>query len=309
MENILTVENLSIKEGGHAAHKPLVKDASLGLHTFRPLSLIGESGCGKTLVGQAITGLVPKGLKVTGEIIFNGQDILSCGGNIRSLWGRELFLFPQEPAKYLNPLVPGLNQISEVFRELHGNSGKRSRFRSGRMMGRVRLRREDGRKYPWQLSGGMAQRLLTAIAMAEPAKVIVADEPTKGLDNEMKYQMVALLKSLSDSGKALLVITHDLEVPELLGGDMAVMYGGRILETGTAEAVLQKGSHPYTLALQNALPKNGLIPIPRGLNHGAGDGGCVFYRRCCFASAGCTQHPQCRRLGRDNNHMVACHSC
>jgi peptide/nickel transport system ATP-binding protein len=145
--------------------------------------------------------------------------------------------------------------------------------------------RLDGWKYPWQLSGGMNQRLLTAVALAEPADLVVADEPTKGLDSEHKKLAVNLLLELCNAGKTLLVITHDPEVAERLGGDLAVMYAGRLMETGPTEALLRTPRHPYTRALWAARPQNGLIPIP--INGNGSCGGCVFSPRCTEAQEQC----------------------
>lgn len=309
MKEVLAINGLVLKQNLNTGPEILVNELHLQLRTYRPLTLIGESGCGKSLVGHALIGLIPKGVTAEGAIMFKGMNLLSNAKHTRRLWGRELFLFPQEPGRYLNPLVRSLPQVTEVYRQIHKNIKGVAQQRGRRMMRSVDLQPEDERKYPWQLSGGMGQRLLTAVSMAQPARVIVADEPTKGLDRETKYKTVSLLKTMSDSGKALLVITHDLEVPKHLGGDLAVMYAGQILEMGPAEEILAKPQHPYTSALREAQPKNGLKPIPRRVNGYQGHGGCVFSRRCHLASTRCFRHcPHLQPTGIIG-HMIACHAC
>lgn len=309
MEEILAITNLTIYQEDETGRQVLVRDISLQLRPHHPITLIGESGCGKSLVGQALIGLVPKGMQANGHIAFKGKNLLTCSKHSsRQLWGRELFLFPQEPGRYLNPLLRSLPQVAEVYRLMHNDLRATARQRSRRSMATAGLQKADEQKYPWQLSGGMGQRLLTAIAMSQPAQVIIADEPTKGLDQETKYQSAYLLKEMSDAGKALLVITHDLEVPKILGGNLAVMYGGQILEQGVADDVLQNPRHPYTVALKEALPRNGLKPIPRQVNGNVCNGGCVFSPRCSLASDNCFHvQPVLRRSG-DSNHMLACHA-
>ncbi len=308
----IVVEGLSLTKKQNGASTNLLKNIHLRLQRGRPLILIGESGCGKTLVAQAIIGTVPRDMEAQGKILFAGIDLLSCDKKMRhQLWGRNLFLLPQQPGSYLNPLVRSLPQISEVYRRVRGYSRKDAKECGRKMMQDVGLMREDERKYPWQLSGGMGQRLLTAIAMAQPAQVIIADEPTKGLDGPAKKQSISLLKQLSDSGKSLLIITHDLAVPKVLGGDLAVMYNGQIVEIGPVWSVLQRPLHPYTKALQRAHPANGLEPIPRKVNGNATLHnpycGCSFSPRCQRAFDFCfTNHPDIDQ-NQAERHMVACH--
>ena len=307
MKEILRVDGLSLRQNGGTGPELLVDDVHLRLSTNRTLTLIGESGCGKSLVGQAVIGLIPEGVSAEGGIFYKGQNILSCGKAMRRLWGRELFLFPQEPGKYLNPLARSLPQVAEVYQRVHNKTRNVAYKYARRMMKEVDLGSADERKYPWQLSGGMGQRLLTAISIAEPARVVVADEPTKGLDRDMKLNTAALLKSLADSGKALLVITHDLEIAEFLGGDLAVMYGGRIVETGATDEVLQNPRHPYSSALRKSLPKNGLDPVPRRANgYPCYEDGCVFLQRCVSASPKCFKRPVLQR-DKNEGRLIACH--
>ena len=307
LQEILRVNKLSLQQHREKGPEELIQDVSFSLHAGRPLTFIGESGCGKSLVGQAVLGIIPENMEALGTIIYKDLDLLNDRCGARKLWGREVFLFPQEPGRYLNPLVRSLSQVTEVFRWIYQDDKVTAKRRGTEMMQAFSLTADDQKKFPWQLSGGMGQRLLASISLALPARVIVADEPTKGLDCEMKQQTVTMLKQVSDAGKALLVITHDLEIPKLIGGDIAVMYGGRIVEYGPAESILNRPVHPYTIALHDAMPENGLKPIARQVNGNRSDSGCVFANRCVAAAGPCfSVQPPCILPDADTHH-VACY--
>lgn len=297
---VLKVKNLQITMDGKENDPPLVHNVNLNLTSGRPLSLIGESGCGKSLIAQAIFHLLPAQLSAEGEIYYGNKNLLACSQTtMHGLWGREIFLFPQEPGTALNPLRRSRSQVTEIFRWVRNGT-----IRNGNNAGafsppsdyrnlwktyfkQVGLSISDGKKYPWQLSGGMNQRLLTVMAMAEPARLIVADEPTKGLDPDTRDLTIGLLGQMVDFGKSLFVITHDVDVPRQLGGDLAVMYGGMIMESGPAAHILDAPAHPYTRALLRALPQNGLHPIPLKVNGNRLQGGCPFSPRCTEALPRC----------------------
>ena len=293
----LRVRNLQIFMDGKEDDPPLVHQVNLNLTPGHPLTLMGESGCGKSLIAQAIFRLLPEPLSASGRICYGDQNLLTCSGaTMRRLWGREIFLFPQEPGTALNPLRRSRDQVTEIFRWVrNGNSRNGNNggvFSPSASDGRdlwktyfkqVGLSISDGKKYPWQLSGGMSQRLLTVMAMAEPARLIVADEPTKGLDPATRDLTIDLLLQMARFGKSLFVITHDMDVPRQLGGDLAVMYGGMVMESGPAAQVLDAPAHPYTRALLRALPRNGLHPIPLQINGKRFQGGCPFSPRCTEA--------------------------
>ncbi len=307
----LKVRNLEITMEGKEHHPPLVHQVNLDLTPGRPLTLMGESGCGKSLIAQAIFHLLPEELSPSGEIYYGDRNLLACSqSTMRKLWGREIFLFPQEPGTALNPLRRSCSQVTEIFRWVRNGTIMDGTIMDGTIMDgslwngnnggafsppsdyrnlwktyfkQVGLSISDGKKYPWQLSGGMSQRLLTVMAMAEPARLIVADEPTKGLDPDTRDLTIGLLGQMVDFGKSLFVITHDVDVPRQLGGDLAVMYGGMIMESGPAAHILDAPAHPYTRALLRALPQNGLHPIPLQLNGNRFQGGCPFSPRCTEA--------------------------
>jgi len=242
----------------------LVGSVSLAIRRGEPFTLIGETGCGKTLVAQALTGVLSKDLSVTGIIEFDGINLIGLSGKEkRQLWGQRMFLIPQEPMLALNPTMRVIKQVAEVSRYLRRQQPKNALKNAGKLISELGLSpSRDGRQYPFQLSGGMNQRILLAIALAIPAEFIIADEPTKGLDANLKDAAVSLLQNLVERGKTLLCITHDLAVARDLGGNIAVMYGGYIVESGPAEKVLDFPVHPYTQGLIKAAPEHGLEPIP-----------------------------------------------
>jgi ABC-type glutathione transport system ATPase component len=261
-EILLNINNLSISS--IPEHKTLVGSVSFSVRQGEPFTLIGETGCGKTLIAQALTGALSKDLSATGSIEFDGINLVGLSGKKRrKLWGKRMFLLPQEPRLALNPSMRVIKQVAEVLRYLRGQESKNALKNAGTLISYLGLSPSlDGRQYPFRLSGGMNQRILLAIALATPAEFIVADEPTKGLDADLKESAVRLLQNLVERGKTLLCITHDLAVARDLGGNIAVMYGGHIVESGPAEKVLDSPVHPYTKGLIKAAPENGLEPIP-----------------------------------------------
>ncbi len=309
MVPLLEIKNLSIQTNNEAAVQSLIKDISLRLGSGTIMTIIGESGCGKSLVAHAILGILPEDIRVRGTISFHGKHIRADNKKeIRKSWGRKLFFFPQEPGKFLNPLRRSFGQVVGVYRYLWNIPLRQAREKTGHLFERVGLTSSDYRKYPWQLSGGMGQRLLSAITLAEPAQLIIADEPTKGLDQEMKQHTALLLKKLTESGKSLLVITHDLAVADILGGNMAIMYSGTIVERGTTADILKSPRHPYTKALWEALPANGLKPIPQQVHTRENKNGCVFANRCSQAIQVCFQKKPAH-IPDNGKQSIACHHC
>jgi ABC-type glutathione transport system ATPase component len=261
-EILLNINNLSISS--ISEQKTLVKNISFSVRQGEPFTLIGETGCGKTLIAQALTNALSKDLSATGCIEFDGINLVKLSGKEKEkLWGKRMFLLPQEPRLALNPSMRVIKQVAEVLRYLRDQQPKNALKNANTLISDLGLSpSQDGRQYPFRLSGGMNQRILLAIALATPAEFIVADEPTKGLDADLRDSVVRLLQNLVERGKTLLCITHDLAVARDLGGNIAVMYGGYIVESGPAEKVLDFPAHPYTRGLIKAAPENGLEPIP-----------------------------------------------
>lgn len=263
---VLEVADLVIWSTGSVAKRTLVDGIDLAIRRSETFTLIGETGSGKTLLAQAVTGTLPGGFRSSGSIRFQGTDLLRLSlKQRRQHWGRRMFLLPQEPEQALDPTMRVDRQVEEVFRFLRGRSAREARREARRILEQLKMSaRSERSRFPCQLSGGMNQRILFAMALSAPAELIVADEPTKGLDAALRNQAADLLGELRHRGKTLFCITHDLYLASRLGGRVGVMFRGRMVESGPAEQVLENPSHPFTRGLIRALPRNGLHPIPVG---------------------------------------------
>ena len=306
-EALLRIESLSIDLLSDGQSSEMVKEVTLSLDSGHSLCLVGETGCGKTLIAQAVLRLLSSELRPRGRILYRGRDLLKLETKEhRRLWGKNVFLFPQEPLLALNPTLRALSHVTEVFSWVRRQNGTAFRHAT-RTLERAGLPpAQMATLYPCQLSGGMRQRLVVAVTLSEPAEIIVADEPTKGLDSARRDQVVNELAGMVLEGKALFTITHDLQVAKGLGGRLAVMYGGRIMEQGAAEHLLQRPRHPYTRALLASMPEAGLQPIPARVNDRALNGGCVFAPRCQEALTRCfdSEPP----IGEES-YGCRCHRC
>lgn len=244
---LLCATDITVQAGAER----LVDPVSLSLPKGQAVTVLGESGSGKSLLAQAILGTLPKGLVASGRLQV-GDDVFDPArpqGN-RELWGRRIAVLPQEPWLALDPLMRGTAQVAEAHELVAANANPKTR--AGADLAALGLGAAGG-LFPWQLSGGMAQRLAFAAARAGGARITVADEPTKGLDADRRDDVLALLrKGLEDGG--LLTITHDLTLAAGLGGEILVMQGGTVVERGPAARVLAAPDHPYTRALVAADP-------------------------------------------------------
>ena len=245
-------------------------EVSFALHRGRVLALVGESGCGKSVLATALLGLLPGNAVVTGsaDLTVSGQppvDLVTASGRVlaQEVRGRRVALVPQSAATALTPVRTARSQLEETVRELA--PGADPRVRADQLAGRVGLHPGDLDRFPHELSGGMAQRVVVALALAGEPDVVLADEPTAGLDRPLVDRTLRLLRTVADAGTAVLLITHDLAALLRSPGaadDVAVMYASRLLETGPAPAVLTDPAHDYTRDLLRALPAGGLVPIP-----------------------------------------------
>lgn len=291
-----------------------VDGVSLALDPGRTLGLVGESGSGKTLTALAVMRLVPPpGRIAAGRITFAGRDLLTLDDRaMRAVRGRAVGMVFQEPMTALNPVVSVGAQIAEAA-ALHGADRAMARARTIEMLRLVEIpdpeRRADA--YPHQLSGGMRQRVMLAMALVCTPQLLIADEPTTALDVTIQAQVLDLLASLQQRlGMAVLLVTHDLGVVAERADDIAIMYAGRIVETGPAADVLAAPAHPYTRALLASLPAPGrrarLEAIPGSVPQpGNLPSGCRFRDRCRDAIADCAAiDPALRDVGAGRR--VAC---
>ncbi|MEV1000486.1 ABC transporter ATP-binding protein [Nonomuraea sp. NPDC050202] len=298
----LRVDGLSVRFHLPGAEVHAVTDARFELREGRCLALVGESGCGKSVMAHALLGLLPGNATVTGHAWLDGGDdpldLVAAPEKVlaRQVRGRLIGLIPQSPAAHLTPVRTARAQLAETLREL-------GRTETPDLLAdRAGLRPDDLDRYPHQLSGGMAQRVANALALAGDPPLIVADEPTTGLDRPLVDATMAELRRLCDDGRAVLVITHDLRAAERVADEIAVMYASRIVELSQAEPFFSGPLHPYSRGLLDALPSRRFVPIPgRPPELTRLPDGCAFLPRCPLATAACEDQPLM------NGKKVACH--
>ncbi|WP_293856928.1 ABC transporter ATP-binding protein [uncultured Alsobacter sp.] len=316
----LTVEGLTIAVEGRGTATTLVDDVSFTIHSGRTLCLVGESGCGKSVTSLAVMGLLATPpLRVTsGRVRFEDIDLLRLDERQRAdLRGDRMTMIFQEPMTSLNPAFTIGDQIAEVVVRHRGVDKAKARAVALDMLKRVRIPAAEKRldDYPHQLSGGMRQRVMIAMALANGPRLLIADEPTTALDVTIQAQILALVRALQkETGTALLLITHDLGVVAEVADEVAVMYAGRIVERGSVRDVFDDPQHPYTLGLMGSLPslsggeggRERLATIPGSVPPADRmPAGCRFAPRCPFAIAACSAAPPpLADLG--GGHSVAC---
>ncbi|MFA8384208.1 MAG: ABC transporter ATP-binding protein [Pelagibaca sp.] len=311
---LLQVEGLTIRVAN--APQPLVDNVSFALNPGETLCIVGESGCGKSLTALALMGLLDgTPLRIEGGTAqFQDADLLSAPREtLRALRGDRIAMIFQEPMTSLNPALRIGDQIAEAVCEHRGVSREAGRARALEMLERVRIPAAAKRldEFPHQLSGGMRQRVMIAMALANDPALLVADEPTTALDVTIQAQILDLMRNLGqETGAAMIMITHDLGVVAEMADAVAVMYAGRIVEAGSTAQIFDDPQHPYTLGLMSSMPSltgrsERLVTIP-GTVPSALDMpvGCRFAARCPFATADCAKAPSLTDLGR--GHRVAC---
>lgn len=280
---ILEYESGTISAQLDRTQKVLVRDVSFSLRAGESLALIGETGSGKTMAALSLMKLLPSNVRMNGGTIrFLGEDLLKRK-NIRALLGQDIVYIPQSGLECLNPSETVRRQMYSNLRKLNTPIARLEHETLEHLSaaGFPEPEAVVGR-YPFQLSGGMAQRVTIALALCSNAKLIIADEPTNGLGEKATAGFVSLLDSLFPEA-AKLVITHDIGVAGLCANTL-VMCGGRMMERGPSSALLAEPRHPYTKALIGALVRNGMRETP-ALREGRGD--CPFYRRCPDARPEC----------------------
>ena len=310
---LLEVSGLTITLASPAAPVPLVSDVSLTISAGEKFGLVGESGSGKTMLALALMRLLPPGITASGTIRFAGRDLLALpDAQMHRLRGGQIGMIFQEPVAALNPVFTLEAQITAAVRAHAPMPQRRARDRAAELLSMVGIPDATRRLgfYPHQLSGGLCQRAMIAMALAGGARLLIADEPTTSLDVTIQQEIVELIDRLArETGVAVLFISHDLGVVARLCDRIAVAYAGQLLEVGAAGALLRAPAHPYTAALVRCVPDlheigilqrgiPGTPPLP-----GAWPAGCRFASRCALAAEAC-KHPQ--SLAPVNGRLVRC---
>ncbi|AIS52199.1 peptide ABC transporter ATP-binding protein y4tR [Thermoanaerobacter kivui] len=313
--SVLKVKNLSTYFYTQRGTVRSVNGISFTVAAGRTLCLVGESGCGKSVTALSLLRLIePPGKIVSGEVWLDGRNLLELPLlELRRVRGKEISLVFQDPLTSLNPVLTIGTQLAETIVSHEEISWAEARRRAVELLLRLGLPDPERlmRLYPFQLSGGMRQRVMMAMALSMRPKVLIADEPTTALDVTVQAQILAELKRLQEElGMAVVLITHDLGVVAAVADEVAVMYAGSIVERGPVAEVFDRPAHPYTRALLRSVPRldrDELVPVegqpPSLLNLPAH---CPFLPRCPQAGAACWgEKPKLREIGP--GHAAACH--
>jgi peptide/nickel transport system ATP-binding protein len=294
----LEIDRVSVRFALKGAVVEAVNDVSLLIRPGECVALVGESGCGKTVLASALLGFLPGNAETSGSARLGDVDLLAATDHelATTVRGRRIGLIPQSPASHLTPVRTARSQLEEAARVLGGDA-RQAAERAG-------LLPEHLDRYPHELSGGMAQRVANALALVGNPPLLIADEPTTGLDRDLVDGLLDEFRRLVDDGHAVLLITHDLAAAHRVADRIAVMYAGRIVEVGPAHEVLDRSKHPYSRGLANALPERDFLPVP-GQPPLLTDlpAGCAFAPRCDQATTICEDRP----VLTDDPHAVACH--
>lgn len=317
MKDLLAIEHLSTHF--HTPHGTIkaVDDVSLRVRAGEIVCIVGESGCGKSVTAMSVMGLVaePSGKVAGGRIEFEGRNLLAMDKNeLRTLRGHEMAMIFQEPMSSLNPVLPIGEQIMEPLIEHLKLSKKAARARAIELIGQVGISRPEqiANAYPHELSGGMLQRIMIAIAISCGPKLLIADEPTTALDVTIQAQILDMLRRFKEeSGMSILLITHDLGVVAEMADYVVVMYAGKVVEEGEVVELFTHPKHPYTKGLLRSKPIMnqrteelyaipGQVPDPLALTES-----CYFHDRCGQCLNICrSREPSLREAG--DRHRVAC---
>jgi peptide/nickel transport system ATP-binding protein len=314
---LLELRELRVAFRTHEGVVRAVNDVSLNVERGRTLGLVGESGSGKTVTALTILGLTrSKDTEITGEVLLDGEDLLVLSSaELRSIRGRRVAMIFQDPLSSLHPMHRVGRQVEEAIRAHERVSKIAARTRSIDLFRSVGIPSPETRidAYPHELSGGMRQRVMIAMALALGPDLLIADEPTSALDVTVQEQILELLARLSEeTGMALVLVSHDLGVIAERTDEIAVMYAGRIVEHGSRDDVIGSPVHPYTRGLLESIPhadgpRAARLPQIRGSPPNAADlpSGCAFHPRCAHARGSCSERvPPLAPV--DQGHSVAC---
>jgi oligopeptide/dipeptide ABC transporter ATP-binding protein len=316
----LLVKNLKVSFAASKKELIAVRGISYQLNQGEILALVGESGCGKTVSALSILRLIqePPGKIVSGEILFAGKDLLKLKKKeLQDLRGKDIAMIFQDPMTSLNPVLTIGEQIIETLLRHTSLSRKKAREKSFRLLEQVEIPSPKQKldQYPHQLSGGMRQRVMIAMALSCSPRILIADEPTTALDVLIQAQILSLLKKIkNDTQMSILLITHDLGVVAEVAERVMVMYAGEIVESGLVKDLFRSPLHPYTIGLMESIPTlestqqklsklkeiSGMVPslsqVPSG---------CPFHPRCSAAETRCkTDKPKLKKISQ--THSVSC---
>jgi peptide/nickel transport system ATP-binding protein/oligopeptide transport system ATP-binding protein len=316
-DSLLRIEDLRTVFRSSNGDIAAVDGVTLEVPRGKTLGIVGESGCGKSMLSLSIMGLVPRpGRIAQGRVLLEEQDLASLSpAGMRAVRGAEIAMIFQEPMTSLNPVHSIGDQLTEAMRAHDAKASKAElKERAIEALRRVRIPSPERRfsEYPHQLSGGMRQRVMIAMALVCKPRLLIADEPTTALDVTVQAQILDLLRDLqAETGMSVILITHDLGVVAEMADEVAVMYAGRVVERGTAKDIFEDPQHPYTIGLLGSIPRieedrdrllsiDGSVPPPFAFPKG-----CRFNPRCPFAIRACTEiDPPLRELSP--GHRAAC---
>jgi peptide/nickel transport system ATP-binding protein len=318
----LQVEDLSVQFNTDEGPVLAVDRMSFAVEPGEVLALVGESGCGKSVTSMSILRLLPRLASVTGSIKLEGQELTSMSeSSIREIRGRDISMIFQEPMTSLNPSFTVGFQIGEVLRRHEGMTRRQSQVRAVELLELVRMPAPKARlsEYPHQLSGGMRQRVMIAMAIACSPKVLIADEPTTALDVTIQAQILDILRDLRrEVGTSILLITHDLGVVADIADRVEIMYAGHQIESGLVDDLFADPQHPYTVGLLGAVPRPdllnqqgsrrlqeipGLVPVLRGPPES-----CVFAPRCPRVTSVCGESMPPLEQAQPGQHAACFHA-
>ena len=311
---ILEVKNLNLGFQSEDTFRQALFDVSFSLEKGKMLSVVGESGCGKSMSAMSILNLIPKTARITsGKVLFNGENLLEKSQKeMQHFRGSKIALIPQDPMTSLNPLYTVGDQLLEILKFHQNIQGEEAEKKAIEAFEAVQIPSAKSRlkNYPHEFSGGMKQRAIIAMALACNAEVLIADEPTTALDVTIQSQIMNLLNDIkTNNGTSILLITHDLALVSENTDDIAVMYAGRIVEQAPSKEFFSNPNHPYSKALLKSLPSNrdekletiqGQPPTLSQIING-----CKFNPRCEFCMDICTQQiPDLKNISQ--THKSAC---
>lgn len=315
--SLLDIKNLTIHFQTEEGDVCAVNGIDLSVEPGKTLGLVGETGAGKTTTALGILRLVPEPGKVlSGTIEYKGKDIMQMSEKeVQDIRGNEISMIFQDPMTALNPVMTVGDQVAEVVLRHQNCTKAEAQGRMIEILGKVGIGAERATDYPHQFSGGMKQRVVIAIALACNPKLLLADEPTTALDVTIQAQVMSMINELKEEfGTSMILITHDLGIVAESCDTVAIMYAGKIVETGSLEEIFDHAAHPYTIGLFHSIPSlekdtrrlqpiAGLMPDPANL-----PSGCSFHPRCPYADELCAQQePDAVELSP--GHLCRCHHC